>query len=140
MRPGTAEGVLIGGNLTLLTRLVGTPYLPDLAGAILFLEDVGEEPYRIDGLLAQLNLAGILDRIGGLVLGAFTAASPARLGPTLALREVFDDYFGEAPYPVARGLVYGHIASKNTLPIGVRARLEVGASRAALSILEPVVR
>ena len=85
VRPGTAEGVLLGGNLTLVTRLIGTPYLPDLMGALLFLEDVGEAPYRIDGLLAQLKLAGILDRLGGLVLGGFTEGDPpARTSKPLA--------------------------------------------------------
>ncbi|MFB3132342.1 MAG: LD-carboxypeptidase, partial [Rhodothermales bacterium] len=76
MRPGAAEGVLLGGNLTMIVRLLGTPYLPPLDGALLFLEDVGEQPYRIDALLAQLKLAGLLDRLGGLIRGAFTAWQP----------------------------------------------------------------
>lgn len=138
MRPGEVEGVLLGGNLAMVARLIGTPYLPALEGAILFLEEVGEPPYRVDGLLAHLKLAGILDRLGGLVLGAFTEGDPPPGRPSLALAQVFDDYLGDAPYPVAQGLVYGHIPVKNTIPTGVRARLRVTDKDAALSILEPV--
>jgi muramoyltetrapeptide carboxypeptidase len=139
MRAGEAEGVLLGGNLALVTRLIGTPYLPSLEGAILFLEEVGEAPYRIDGMFAQLKLAGILERLGGLVLGAFTDGDPPLDRPSLTLEQVLEDYLGEAPYPVAQGLVYGHIPVKNAVPIGVRARLRVTDGGAALSILEPVV-
>lgn len=138
VRPGMAEGVLLGGNLTLITRLVGTPYLPPLDGALLFLEEIGEEPYRIDGLFAQLRLAGILERLGGIILGGFTEAEPKGDGPTLGLDEVLDHYLGNLPCPVARGLVYGHFPVKNTLPFGVSARLSVSSSAATLSILEPV--
>ncbi|GIV58357.1 MAG: peptidase S66 [Rhodothermaceae bacterium] len=140
VRPGTAEGLLLGGNLAVLTRLIGTPYLPSLEGAILFLEDVGEAPYRLDGLLAHLRLAGLLDRLGGVVLGGFTECDPPPDRPSLSLEQVFDDYFGRVPYPVARGLVYGHFPVKNTVPVGVRARLTVTDHRATLGLLEPAVR
>lgn len=139
VRPGVAEGVLLGGNLTLVTRLVGTPYLPPLDGALLFLEEVGEEPYRIDGLFAHLQLAGILERLGGVILGGFTEGDPRPGRPALALDDVLDHYLGRLEVPVARGLVYGHFPVKNTLPLGVRARLEVEGGTAALSLLEPVV-
>ena len=138
VRSGRAEGVLLGGNLALVCALVGTPYLPDLDGAILFLEEVGEPPYRIDRLFAQLKLAGILDRLGGLVLGGFTGAEPPADRPSLSLDAVLDDYTRDLSYPVARGLVYGHFNRKSTLPVGVRARLEAGGSDAALTVLEPV--
>jgi muramoyltetrapeptide carboxypeptidase len=131
--------VLLGGNLTLVARLLGTPYLPPLDGALLFVEEVGEEPYRIDGLLAQLRLAGVLDRLGGLILGGFTETEPRGSGPTLSLDAVFDDYVCGLSCPVARGLVYGHFPVKNALPVGVRARLSVSSDAATLSILEPVV-
>ena len=139
LRPGTAEGVLLGGNLSLVTRLLGTPYLPTLDGAILFLEEVGEMPYRLDGLLAHLRLAGAFDRLGGVVLGAFTEWAPPDDRPTLSPDDVFADYFGAAPFPVARGLAYGHIPYKSALPIGVRARLTVSDTAATLAMLEPVV-
>ncbi|MDX1546534.1 MAG: LD-carboxypeptidase [Rhodothermales bacterium] len=138
LRPGAAEGVLLGGNLTLVARLVGTPYLPDLSGAILFLEEVGELPYRIDGLLAQLRLAGILERLGGVVLGHFTEWEPDDDRPTLSLDAVLDDYFGAAPYPVATGLAYGHVPYTSTIPVGVRARLEVAGGTATLAMCDPV--
>ncbi len=138
VRPGTAEGPLLGGNLSVLARMIGTPYLPDLRGAILFLEDVGEPPYRLDGLFAQMRLAGLLDGLGGLVLGGFTEADPPPDRPSLTVDEVLDDYFGHRPYPVARGLAYGHFPVKNTMPVGVKARLEVDAHTASLSILESV--
>ena len=138
VRPGRAEGVLLGGNLVMICTLLGTPYLPDLKGAILFLEEVGEPPYRVDRLFAQLKLAGILDNLGGLVLGGFTGADPPENRPSLSLDEVLDDYTRDLPYPVARGLVYGHFRRKSTLPVGVRARLAVEGATAALTVLDPV--
>ena len=139
VRPGTAEGVLLGGNLSMVVRLLGTPYLPVLDGALLFLEEVGEQPYRIDALFAQLKLSGILDRLGGLILGAFTGWRPKHDNPFLTPDQIIYDYLHDAPYPVATGLVYGHFPNKSTIPIGVHARLDVTDDRSALSILEPVV-
>jgi muramoyltetrapeptide carboxypeptidase len=139
VRPGEAEGRLIGGNLSLITRLIGSPYLPDLDGAILFIEEVGEEPYRIDGMLAQLRLSGILERLSGLVIGGITEWEPEHDRPTLPLDEVLDDYIQMLDIPVASGLLYGHFPVKNTMPIGIRARLHVGDHRATLSLLEAVV-
>jgi muramoyltetrapeptide carboxypeptidase len=139
VRTGTAEGVLLGGNLTLVARLVGTPYLPDLTGAILFLEEIGEEPYRLDSLFAQLALAGVLERLGGLVLGGFTEGTPTQTH-FLPQEDVLAHYAALVPGPVAQGLAYGHFASKNTVPVGVRARLTVEAGRARLAILEPVTK
>ena len=140
MRSGAAEGVLVGGNLALVASLVGTPYLPDLGGAILFLEDVGEAPYRLDGLLARLRLAGVLERLGGLVFGLFTGAEVPAGRPSFTVDEVLAHYAGVVPGPVAGGLVYGHVRRKSTLPVGVRARLVVRDDAAALHVLEPVAR
>jgi muramoyltetrapeptide carboxypeptidase len=128
---------LLGGNLSVLTRLLGTPFLPDLAGAVLVLEDVAEAPYRIDRMLAHLALAGVLDRLGGVVLGRFTHATAD--GPSLSVDEVLADYFAARPYPVAAGLAYGHVLPRLTLPWGVRARLAVTPRAASLTLLEPVV-
>jgi len=139
MRDGEVEGVLLGGNLALTGALLGTPYLPDLTGAILFVEDIGEAPYRIDGLLARLRLAGHLEKLGGLVFGAFTECEPPPGRPTLALDEVLEHYAQYVPGPVARGLIYGHFPRKSTLPVGVRARLAVSGANATLTVLEPVV-
>ncbi|MFW5973399.1 MAG: S66 peptidase family protein [Bacteroidota bacterium] len=139
VRPGRAEGPLVGGNLTMISKLIGTPFLPDLGGAILFLEEVGEEPYRIDGLFAHLRLSGAFDRIAGLVLGGFTEWEPEHDRPVLPLDAVIDHYVAKLNIPVARGLRYGHFPVKNTLPIGIRARLQVSDGRAELGLLEAVV-
>ena len=138
MQAGEATGVLLGGNLALTAALVGTPYLPDLDGAVLFLEDVGESPYRIDGMLARLRLAGVLGQLGGLVFGAFTDAAPPRDRPSFSVDEVLAHYARFVDGPVASGLVYGHIARKVAVPIGVRARLAVRDGRATLATLSPV--
>ncbi len=136
LRPGTAEGILLGGNLTMVTRLLGTPYLPDMEGAILFLEDVGEAPYRIDGLLAHLKLSGVLDKISGLVFGQFTGWEPTDARPTLTYADVLGHYASTLSIPVATGLLYGHLRVHHAIPIGVRGRLDVTGSTASLTILE----
>lgn len=141
LREGVAEGPLLGGNLSMIARLIGTPYLPSFEQAILFVEDVGEAPYRIDALLAQLRLAGAFDKLGGLVAGAFTRwrtdSEPDRAGPSPD--EIFREYFGDARFPVACGLAYGHFPVKNSLPVGVRARLQVTSGMAQLSLVESIV-
>lgn len=136
---GSAEGVLLGGNLATIVRLIGTPYLPSLKGAILFLEEVGEEPYRIDAMLSQMRLAGLFRELGGLVLGGFTEWEPDEDRPTLSVEQVFDDYLADVDFPVARGLTYGHFPVKNSLPVGVRARLRVTSNLARLGLLESLV-
>jgi muramoyltetrapeptide carboxypeptidase len=139
-RDGAHEGPLVGGNLSMLAALVGTPYMPDLSGAIVFVEDVGEPPYRIDGLLARLRLAGILDRLGGLVFGAFTNAEPAAGRPSLSVDDVIAHYARYVKGPVACRLVYGHFPRKSTLPVGATARLDVSGAWAALTVLDSIVR
>jgi muramoyltetrapeptide carboxypeptidase len=135
---GETEGVLLGGNLTMICSLLGTPFMPDLEGAILFVEEIGEPPYRVDRMLAQLDLAGVLEKLGGLVLGAFSesAVQPGR--PTLPMREVVRHYAARVGGPVAAGLVYGHFRPKSSLPVGVRARLTVDGYAATLTLLEPL--
>lgn len=124
----------------MICSLLGTPYLPDLAGAILFVEDVGEKPYRIDRLFARLRLAGVLEKLGGLVFGAFTDADPPANRPSLTLEEVLDHYAQFVPGPVASGLIYGHFPNKSTLPIGLNASLKTSGSLASLTVIEPITR
>ena len=140
VQTGQAEGVLLGGNLTLVAALCGTPYLPDMTGAVLFLEEVGELPYSVDRLMGQLHLAGVLDAIGGLVYGGFTEADVPAGKPSLSLDEVLDFWATKVRGPVAKGLVYGHFARKSTIPVGVQSRLVVEGGRADLTVLEPVAR
>jgi muramoyltetrapeptide carboxypeptidase len=137
LQGGEVEGTLLGGNLSLISALLGTPFLPDLTGAILFVEDVGEPPYRIDGLLARLRLAGVLGQLGGLVFGAFTGGEPPKDRPSLTMDEVIGHYAQFVDGPVARGLVYGHFARKTPMPVGVRARLLV-SEEAHLTTLTPL--
>jgi muramoyltetrapeptide carboxypeptidase len=139
VRNGVAEGTLLGGNLSVLTRLIGTPYLPDFTGAVLFLEDVGESPYRIDGMLAQLRHSGILNAVAGVLLGEFTESDDERDKPTLTREEVLGDYFGDLSCPVVASLPYGHVERKASIPIGIRARVEVEGESAAVTITEALL-
>lgn len=138
VKSGRAEGRLLGGCLSLIGSLVGSAYLPDFKDAILFVEDIGEEPYKIDRHLSHLRLAGILDKISGLVCGHFVDCEPKGDSPSLTLDEVIADFAAELPIPVLRNLPYGHIDVKYTLPLGVEARLDADAG--TLELLEsPVV-
>jgi muramoyltetrapeptide carboxypeptidase len=134
---GVAEGTLVGGNLSLLQCLVGTPYFPDLAGVILFLEDVGEDLYRIDRMLAHLRLAGALRHLAGVVIGRFTDLERSGVDGALGLDEVLGNYLGPLRIPVAYGFPVGHIDDQWTLPLGVRARLDADAGE--LDVLESAV-
>ena len=134
---GMAEGPLIGGNLSLVQCLLGTPYLPPLDGAILFLEDVGEELYRIDRMLSHLRLAGQLERLAGVALGRFTEMSRRGSDGATGLDRVFSDYLTPLGIPVVLGLPFGHVADQWTLPIGTRARLDGDAG--TLEVLEGAV-
>jgi muramoyltetrapeptide carboxypeptidase len=134
---GMAEGPLLGGNLSLVQCLLGTPYLPSLDGAILFLEDVGEELYRIDRMLSHLRLAGQLERLAGVALGRFTEMSRRGSDGATGLDRVFSDYVTPLGIPVVLGLPFGHVADQWTLPIGTRARLDGDAG--TLEVLEGAV-
>lgn len=118
-RPGVAEGRLVGGNLSLVAALQGTPFAWPTQGTVLFLEDVNEEPYRIDRLLTQLQLAGVLEGAAGFVLGSFTHESD----PTAALL----DRLGALGKPVLAGWPAGHGAVNRPLPLGLRVRLDAAA-------------
>ena len=119
LRAGTAEGPLMGGNLTLLCHLLGTPYEPKVDGHLLFLEDRGEELYRVDRMLCQLNLAGWFERIKGLVLGQFTDC-----GDPAEIYDLAAQLGSRARIPVMAGLDIGHADPNITLPIGGRALLD----------------
>ena len=120
--PGLARGPLIGGNLTLLIDLLATPFRPDFNGALLFIEDVGEVPYRLDRKLATLRLAGVLDEVAGLLIGDFS-----NCGPEEEVREVVDEAVAWAGLPAAR-FPFGHRTRNLALPMGVSAVLDADAA------------
>ena len=118
------EGILWGGNLSVLAALAGSPYMPDISGGILFLEDVGEQPYRIERMLQTLLLAGILQKQQAVILGDF------RMGN---IRDVYDSSYDlsavsaaisrAARIPVLTGFPFGHISNKTTFPLGAQAKV-----------------
>ena len=134
---GVAEGPLIGGNLSVLTRLLGTPYFPDVDGAILLLEDVGERPYRLDRMWTHLRLAGVLERARGIVLGSFTECVETSNG-TYTSDEILHELARESGLPCAAGFPIGHGAINQPVPLGVRVRLDAAAKQ--LDFLEPAVQ
>lgn len=135
VRPGVAEGTLLGGNLSLVTAMIGTPWEPDLRGSILLLEDVDEPPYQIDRMLMQLKLSGRLQGLKGILFGDTVPAPTEK--PTLTLQEVLEEHLGDLGIPVLFGFPCGHTPYRATLPLGVQARLD--ATNATLTILEPAL-
>lgn len=132
IRGGVAEGALAGGNLTLLQCLIGTPHFPDLDGALLVLEEVDEDLYRIDRILAHLRMAGLLAGVRGVLAGRFTGLERSTGSGAFGLDEVLDHYFGPLGIPAVHGLPVGHIDDQWTLPLGVRARFDADAGTVAL--------
>ncbi len=135
---GRAEGPLMGGNLSLLQCLLGTPYLPAFDGAILFLEDVGEDLYRVDRMLSHLRLAGVLDRLAGVAVGRFTEMKRTAADGALGFDEVLATFLEPLGIPAAYGFPIGHTDRQWTLPLGVRARLDAGTGE--LELLDAAVR
>ncbi|HWW78192.1 MAG TPA: LD-carboxypeptidase [Steroidobacteraceae bacterium] len=132
---GTVEGPLLGGNLSVFTRLLGTPFMPPLDGAILLFEDTSEQPYRLDRMWTHLALAGVFRKIRGIVLGQFIGCEPRDGGFTAA--EVLRDLAAATGVPCASGFPIGHGDINEPVPLGVRVRLE--ADEARLTFLEPAV-
>ena len=134
--PGVAEGVLMGGNLALITALLGTPYLPSFEGAVLFIEDIVDHAYRLDRKLVHLRLASVLRDVVGIVVGECRLrAEPTE--PALTIRQILEDLVVPMGKPAIFGLACGHGAHHLTLPLGVRTRLD--ATRGILSLEEPAV-
>ncbi len=125
--PGRARGKLIGGNFTCLLRLIGTTWQPDFRGAILFLEDTGEKAYRIDGMFTHLRLAGLLEQIGGLVLGQFDYDADRREQARIA--DVLPREAKRLGVPCITGAPIGHFSGQVIVPQGVEAELDADAGR-----------
>ncbi|SET65664.1 muramoyltetrapeptide carboxypeptidase [Oceanobacillus limi] len=119
---GVATGPLVGGNLSLIISTLGTRYEIDTRGKLLFIEDIDEVPYRIDGMLNQLKLAGKLEHAAGIVVGDFAKAVPKK-EPSLSLQEVFEHYFGKLTCPVMSGFKIGHCYPHIAIPLGAKATL-----------------
>ena len=121
VQPGTGEGVIVGGCLSILVAALGTPYAIETKGRLLFLEDVNEKPFRVDRMLTQLRQAGKLDGVAGVMFGDMTGCGHA--GDAVTVHDVVREAFAGARYPVVFGLPTGHGGGTATLPLGVRARL-----------------
>ena len=135
--PGRARGRMLGGNLTLLTAIMGSGYVPDFRGSILFLEDVDEQVYRIDRMLTELKLAGILDTIAGFAFGRCTNCGPGSGFGSLTLEQVLAEHIGTLGVPAWRGSMIGHIDRQFTVPIG--CEVEIDADAGTIRMLEPAV-
>ncbi len=138
VRPGVAKGALVGGNLTLVSHTMGTPYEIDTRGKILFIEDVGEDTYSIDRMLMQLQLAGKFEQAAGVIWGECNDCGPGTCRVSSAspftLGETVDNLLARLKIPVLAGLTIGHTADQATLPLGVRATLD--ADKGQLTIEE----
>ncbi|HEV2538539.1 MAG TPA: muramoyltetrapeptide carboxypeptidase [Frateuria sp.] len=127
------QGTLWGGNLAVLCSLLGTPYFPRIEGGILFVEDLGEPPFRIERLFYQLHLSGVLGRQRALVLGDFHECRPGPRDNGYDLEAAFAQLAQVAGIPLIHGLPHGHAARQLTLPFGAQARLRVGGGEARLA-------
>jgi muramoyltetrapeptide carboxypeptidase len=126
--PGIARGRLIGGNLSVVHALMGTPYEIQTAGKILFLEDVGEDPYRVDRMLSTLKLAGKFDHVAGIILGCFTSREDEEpWSDDWSMNDVLADYFANLGVPVLKQFPVGHVPFNTTLPIGIESELDATA-------------
>jgi len=142
VRPGRARGALVGGNLTLISTTMGTPFEIETSGRILLLEDVDEQPYSVDRMLTQMRLAGKFDGAAGVVFGECNGCRPRDYRPsfesTLSLGEVLDEILGKLRVPVLSGLTFGHTEDQLTIPLGVTATLD--ADKGELTIEQAGVR
>jgi muramoyltetrapeptide carboxypeptidase len=137
LAPGIAQGELIGGNLSVFVSLIGTNYLPDFDRKILFLEELNEDPYKIDRMLMQINQSGIFDKLAGLVFGVFSNCHPENIDQSFSLLEVIKHHVLPLNIPVIYNAPFGHTTKKWTIPIGSLA--EINADNLSLELLEPAV-
>ena len=135
--PGKARGRLLGGNLSVLTAILGSPYVPDWDGAILFLEDVGEDLYRVDRMMTHLKIAGVLARLKGFVFGGCSECGPGEGYGALTLEEILRDHVKPLGIPAWQGAMIGHSQPQWTLPVG--AEVEIDAAAGTIVLQEPAV-
>lgn len=139
INPGTAKGRLLGGNLSVLTGIMGTPYFPkDWTGKILYLEDVGEKVYAVDRMMSQLKLGGVFEQISGFIFGKCSDCDPGGSGyGSLTLEEVIDHYIKPLEIPAYSGAMIGHIDDNAMVPNGIMA--EMHADKGTFKLLRPAV-
>ena len=138
LNSGRGEGQILGGNLAVLASLMGTEFMPNLKDSILFLEDIGEAPYRIDRLLNQFRLAKIFDNVKGIILGRFVDCyEKDKSKETIKLNEVIEHYLSDLKVPVFYSFSHGHIKENLTIPLGLRCKLNT--SKGFVEILEGAV-
>jgi len=138
INPGRAEGMLVGGNLMLITSLLGTPYELDTKGRILFIEEIDEHTYCIDRMLTQLRLAGKFEDCAGVVFGDFNHCEIEFKDYAFTIEEIIRDVVAPSGKPIFMGLQSGHCVPKLTLPFGTRCRIDADAC--TLTVLESAVR
>ncbi len=136
---GKSKGELVGGNLSLITSLIGTAYQIDTEAKILFIEDVGEAPYRLERMLTQMRMAGMLNKLNGVVIGKCDDCSAGSSQSTWdrSELEVYNYIFAGMDYPVFYGLLFGHTSTQFTIPIGIEA--EMNSEEGTLTILQSAV-
>jgi muramoyltetrapeptide carboxypeptidase len=137
LHKGKARGKLLGGNLSLVANLIGTPFIPDFRNCIMFLEEVGEEPYRVDRMFTQLSNAGILRGIGGVLAGQFADCLPKGNPESPTIDAVLQGALSRLRVPVLANLPFGHQPRKLTLPLGVNVLIEAGTP--GITLLESPV-
>ncbi|HLO86499.1 MAG TPA: LD-carboxypeptidase [Nostocaceae cyanobacterium] len=135
--PGIATGKIIGGNLSVLAAMLGSNYLPPWRKSILFVEDIGEDIYRIDRMLTQLKTAGILNQISGFIFGQCTNCKSDEGEPSFTLMEVLKDHIQPLNIPAWYGAMIGHIKDKFTVPVGLD--VEINAEKGTIRLLEAAV-
>jgi muramoyltetrapeptide carboxypeptidase len=140
IRAGEATGRLIGGNLSVLTGIMGSEYFPtNWEGNILYLEDVGEQIYAVDRMMSQLQLGGVLDKISGFVFGKCTSCNPGGSGyGSLTMEEVMDHHLKPLQIPAFSGAMFGHIDDNITIPNGLKAK--INATKGSIELLENAVK
>ena len=123
-RSGSATGRLLGGNLSLVTALVGTQFFPSIRDPIFILEEIDERPYRIDRMLQQIKLSGIFKKTKGVALADFRCGEPEKGKPSLTLRQIFRDTFQDYSFPIVSGFSIGHIKESLSFPIGTKVKMD----------------
>lgn len=131
---GKAKGKILGGNLTVLTALSGTPYYPDFQDAILFIEDTGEDPYKVDRMMSTLKLNGTLDKIKGFVFGQCTECTPGGGYGAFTVEQLMDHYILPLKIPAYTGAMIGHVSRQFIIPVG--AEVELDADQGKISVTQ----